>query len=515
MNVSQCIDCLRKGGRQEIGIPLVLPSFVDAIQPLMNWAMTGSPVEARQMWFCVGNATEIWNSLPKECRGRILPIPPSRIDAVLKRGPFDSLLLPKHGFSYSDPTMILSPFWRSRGSYVECSEFQSQEVALWFWKSNRKPLKLFGLDHHHAVLWDAKQILRPLGVTLDFVWLCDGRPQVNEALACQIPGFLTSLDIYKQDPSLKISAETKKFILEDNYDGVITSHSLVTCHRLKELGLPMIHINSTRFGNEWIQSPEKHKHLVTSIQELLQQNRLRVVHNNQGDQQYFHQYFPSLSPSHEVWIPSLCESFARLRLRAPSPTKVLLWDTRQLLLQEGKSPFMKEMFVALKQRWNDAIDSQAILMAQAKTYLAEGYLDAYTAVIHIPYNISTMSMFQQVRANIPIWVPTKRLLKQLWLDPKEPNEMSWTVFTPGSEANASTMDNVRQEDVIERWLSYADFYKPDVLPLVFQFDSIQELVEKVLTTEYQAAIDKAEKTQQTRRENSVFAWEQVLQGLNK
>jgi hypothetical protein len=69
--------------------------------------------------------------------------------------------------------------------------------------------------------------------------------------------------------------------------------------------------------------------------------------------------------------------------------------------------------------------------------------------------------------------------------------------------------------VIERWLSYADFYKPDVLPLVFQFDSIQELVEKVLTTEYQAAIDKAEKTQQTRRENSVFAWEQVLQGLNK
>jgi hypothetical protein len=77
------------------------------------------------------------------------------------------------------------------------------------------------------------------------------------------------------------------------------------------------------------------------------------------------------------------------------------------------------------------------------------------------------------------------------------------------------MDNVRQEDVIERWLSYADFYKLDVLPLVFQFDSIQELVEKVLTTEYQAAIDKAEETQQTRRENSVFAWEQVLQGLNE
>jgi len=515
MNVSQCIECLVKGGREELGIPLVLPSFVDAIQPLIHWSVSGSPVEGRQLWFCVGNAEEIWNSLPKEYRGRILPIGPSKLDAVLKRGPFDSLLLPNHGFSYSDPNLILSPFWRIRGAYVKCSDFQSDEVTLWFWKSNRKPLKLFGLDHHHAVLWDAKQILRPLGVRLNFVWLCDGRPQVNEALACQIPGFLSSIDIYKPNASAKLSDETRQFLAEDTYEGVITSHSLVTCHRLKELDLPMIHINSTRFGNEWIHSPEKHKVLVNSIQELLQQRRLRIVHNNHGDHQYFHQYFPSVLPSQEVVVPSLCESFTRLRVKAPSPTKVLLWDTRQLLLQEGKSPFMKDLFVKLKTKWGAAIESQAILMAQAQAYLPEGYLDSYTAVIHIPYNISTMSMFQQARANIPIWVPTKRLLKQLWSDSKEPNELSWTVFAEGSEVNASTMDNVKRSDVLDRWIDCADFYNPDVLPLVYQFDSIEELVEKVMTIDYQKAIDMAEAEQQSRRENIVFSWEQVLQGLNE
>lgn len=515
MNASQCIECLVKAEKQMLGIPIVLASFSDWIQQFASWALSGSPVEARQIWFCVGNAKELWNTLAKELRGRILPIQPVNLETVLQRGPFDALLLPKHGFSYSDPNLTLSSFWKQKGCYKVCEDFQSEEVVLWFWKSNRKPLKLFGLDHHHAVLWDAKQILRPLGVTLNFVWLCDGRPQVNEALACQIPGFLNSLDIYKPNASAKLSEETKEFLAEDQYDAVITSHSLVTCHRLKELDLPMIHINSTRFGNEWIQTKDKHNALVDSIQKLLQEKRLRIVHNNQGDEHYFHQYFPSVSPSQELWIPSLCESFVRLRIKAPTPTKILLWDTRQLLIQKDKSPFMKQLFLKLKERYRDAVDSQALLLAQAQSYLPEGYLDNYTAVVHIPYNISTMSMFQQVRANIPIWVPSKRLLKQLWIDPKEPNELSWCNFVPGSEASASTMDNVLREDVIDRWIEYADFYKPDVLPLVFHFDSIEELVEKVMTTDYQSAMEKAESKQQQHRENIIFAWEQVLQGLNE
>ena len=154
-------------------------------------------------------------------------------------------------------------------------------------------------------------------------------------------------------------------------------------------------------------------------------------------------------------------------------------------------------------------------MARAKSYLPEGYLDNYTAVVHIPYNVSTMSMFQHVRANIPIWVPSKRLLKELWMDPKEPNELSWTIFVPGSESKASYLDQARNPDVVQRWIDTADFYNPDVLPLVLQFDSVEELIEKALTTDYQDQMKKAEETQEQRRENIVFAWEQVLQGLKE
>jgi hypothetical protein len=77
------------------------------------------------------------------------------------------------------------------------------------------------------------------------------------------------------------------------------------------------------------------------------------------------------------------------------------------------------------------------------------------------------------------------------------------------------MDNVKRSDVLDRWIDSADFYNPDVLPLVYQFDSIEELVEKVMTIDYQKAIDMVEAEQQSRRENIVFSWEQVLQGLNE
>ena len=501
--------------RQELGIPIVLPCVGQHLNEILNWALKGPPVEGRQIWFLANNATELRDGFPSPLRSRILPLHPSLYPHLLKRGPYDALLLPKHGLEYADPNLSLSAFWKSKGSYDCCKEFVSEEMSLWCWKSNRKPLRLFGMDHHHAVLWDLKQILRPLGVTLDFVWLHDGRAPVNEAIPSQIPDFASSFDIYKAHPLKPLSTNTKQHIAQGNYDGILTSHSLVTSYRLKDVGLPMIHMNSTRFGNEWINDPSKHKILVDAIQDLLTKNKLRIVHNNQGDQDYFHQYFPSLSPCQEVWIPSLCESALRLRVKAPSPAKLFIWDTRMQLLQPTGSPFMKNLYKALKDAHGANIESQAILLQESKTYLAEGYLDAYSAVVHIPYNISTMSMFQQVRANIPIWVPSKRLLKELLTDPKEPTELSWTVFAPGAETNASTMDNIRDPKIVERWLESADFYNPEILPLVFEFDSIQELVEKAMTTDYQSAMDKAEEKQQVCRENIAFAWDQMVDCLNK
>jgi hypothetical protein len=509
MDVALLKQCLTQGNREVLGIPFVSAEIASCLSELLEWTTQGKPHEGRQVWFIIANPQDIREGLHAHLRCRILPLSPEQGMAHLKRQPCDSLLLPLHGFQYGDPNVSLPTFWTSRGKYERCEEFHVPGWGLWFWKSNHKPLKLFAMDHHHAVLWDAKQILRPLGIQVDFVWLHDGRPPVNEAIPSTVPSFQSSLDIYKKPFGAPLDPALKEWITKEGYQGVLTSHSLITAYRLQDFHLPQFHINSTRFGNEWINDPEKHRQFVQSIETLLQTNRLRVLHNNEGDKLYFLQYFPTVLPQHHLTIPSLCESAFRLRTKSVSPLKFLVWDTRQVLIKPNESPFMKRLFQACMERNPTLVDSQAILLAQ-KGHLPEGYLDAYTAVIHIPYNISTMSLFQQVRANIPVWIPSPSLLAQLWADPKEPNELSWTVWSSGSERHASSLDSVRDPKVIQEWIRHCDFYNPALSDCYLQFDSIEDLLEKVSTTNYQEHIDRNEAKQEERRNEIFAAWEAVF-----
>ena len=513
MDIALLKSCLNNAHREELGVPYMDESVSKNIFLIAQWALEGTPQQARQMWFCVGNANELRDSLPPQIRGRILPVHRDQLEAWMNRGPVDALLLPEHGFFYSDPNLTLQTFWKNRGEYTKNPEFIAPGWTLWFWTPYSKPLRLFGMDHHHAVLWDMKKILRPLGIRIDFTWLCDGRPSVNEAIPSVAPPFHSSLDIYKTPIDTPLDPEFKEHILKEKYDGVITSHSIITSYRLKDLNLPLFHVNSTRFGNEWSQDPAKHDTLVKEIQQLLHTNRLHVVHNNRGDQQYFAQFFPRVEPHQQIHIPSLCESIHRIRTRIVIPKKFLIWDTRQVLLQQNSSPFMKELFGKLKANFNEAVDSQAILLAEKRAYLPEGYLDKYTAVIHLPYNISTMSIFEQTRSNIPVWVPSQRLLKELWANKDEPNELSWTVFAPGSEKTASPLDNVREPEIAEKWASWADFYYPETMGCILTFDSVDDLVAKIMATDYDSLIGQSEDKQQTKREEIFALWEQVFKSL--
>jgi hypothetical protein len=60
-------------------------------------------------------------------------------------------------------------------------------------------------------------------------------------------------------------------------------------------------------------------------------------------------------------------------------------------------------------------------------------------------------------------------------------------------------------------LETADFYNPEILPLALPFDSIEDLLEKVMTTDYQTMMNKSEQEHEKRREDIIFAWERVLE----
>jgi hypothetical protein len=516
MNIEALKSCLTVNGREELGIPYVNESISHHIFSIASWALEGPPEAGRQVWFGVQNGDELRGALPAHVRCRILPLNPTQTSVHAQHyAPSDAFLLPKHGFQYGDPNLTLEKFWKSRGKYEIQENWKDEGWNLWYWKPSAGEIRVFGMDHHHAVLWDVKQILRPLGIRLDFYWLSDGRAPVNEAIPNAFHPFYSSLDIYKSDPKLDLEKNCIEKIQEKGYKAILTSHSLITAFRLRQTGLPIFHVNSTRFGNEWVIDVEKHSFLVQQLETMFRQGQLHVLHNNRGDQMYFRQFFRDLQPSQELYVPSFCYSPHRLRTQSVEPKRFLIWDTRQVLLHAEKSPFMKKLYFSLRNIFQEAIDSQALLLAESKSYLPEGYLDKYTAVIHLPYNVSTMSIFQQTSANIPVWVPSAKLLEELWIEKDEPNEISWTVFTEGSERNTSPLDNVREKSVIQKWIAQADFYREGTLSCILTFDSIEDLAAKILTTDYNTLIQESQEKQRKRRLEIVSSWEQMLKSLRK
>jgi hypothetical protein len=500
MNIEILKNTLIEYEIEELGIPY-LGNLYDKIFQIAVWATQSNPKRPRQLWFGYTDAQKLQAGLPDEARCRIIPMSPERVQLWLERGPFDALLLNV----VHNPNASLGIFWKMRGEYKAVS---FGEWNLWIWKPNRSPLKLFALDHHPSVIFYAKRVLRPLGIRVDFTWLADRRPPINDAIPSQEHPFMNSPTIYDIPYNMPLDAAFKSRILAQKYDGVLTSHSLVTAYRLKDLGLPHFHINSTRFGNGWITNTPKYEYLIAEINKLFNAKRLKVISNNLGDQAYFKSYFPNISTEQACYIPSLCESPYRIRAKSPDSPRFLIWDPRQVLIKEETSMFMKDLYLRLYTQYGQIIESQAILISQRGNYLPEGYLDLYTAIIHIPYNISTMSIFEQTGAAIPVWVPSPKLLKKLWSTPNEPNELSWTVFDE-DVPNKIDWENGRDPAIIDRWIQKADFYQGNMKSII-TFDSIEDIAGRILGVNYNQLIKEAHAVSQAIREDVTQEWESVF-----
>jgi hypothetical protein len=117
-------------------------------------------------------------------------------------------------------------------------------------------------------------------------------------------------------------------------------------------------------------------------------------------------------------------------------------------------------------------------------YLDDDMLEGYQAVIHVPYNISTMSCFEQAAANIPIWIPSKELLLECMGDVSGYNEMSWYSFgSKERRGEAAWPDRVWEPAVLAEFVDRSDFFS-GVFKNVLVFHSVKDLEERIGSEDY-------------------------------
>jgi hypothetical protein len=354
-----------------------------------------------------------------------------------------------------------------------------------------KKLKFFNIDLHIAVIGDIKNIFASLGHEVEsysisnHAWLIDN-PKSSVKLINQENWREISPEMVEQ-----FYQEYKNYLIQ--FDGFIVTHAASFALLYEKFNKPIIIVNSTRYQNEFIFDYKKWKWLNNYLKKGVANNKIYIISNNKGDQNYL-KYYTGLDS--EV-IPSLC-----LYTKAKYSGKKQGFIVKDRLNLSFKNIFKKPELIKIlagNYKWQELYDFQGI--------------------IHFPYQISTMSLFEQYSANIPLFFPTKNFLLSLHKEyPKRIlSELSFyqvkkKLFFPKGNNNP---DNIKNHEVLKYWVDNADFYDSKNMPYIQYFNSFKDLEYLLETVDLDLISQKMENYNKQRKEKVLQKWQSILKKIEE
>lgn len=244
-------------------------------------------------------------------------------------------------------------------------------------------MHFFNLDLHISVIEDIKDICTRLyGDKIQITnWSISGHNWVFNKPTKDVKHITAEswLDI---DESL-IKAFQDEYDEElKTYDGFIVTHTPVFALLFEKYKKPILIVNTCRYDQPFcmdgrLGDPMKHT-LDTSLKRMTQSRQALIVSNNRYDQWYLKNRIEIDS----TYIPSLCLY-----------TKATYAPTKQTFVLYGNSP---------------TPPSHPLLVPRPKDGYTWEELYSYKGIVHLPYEMSTMSLFEQISACVPVWFPTPR-----------------------------------------------------------------------------------------------------------
>ena len=445
-----------------------------------QWVKQSHPTNPRTLWFVGSVAEQLRIPLLKS---RFVPMSPEKLLAWAQMGPFPALLLRRE----TGPLESRPIAWVREGAYSAYGKMikQSQEFGPWdlyVWTPTRPWRRALLICHHCGVLPDIRRQLLVQGIRGEFVWLSDGKGQTGDAWASTLGPFENSALLLRGDYRNSVSDELAAEI-HTRYSMIFTSHSIRYALHFIKCGRPLIHVNSTRFANEWTCHPVGLAEIIRDCEAVMELGQLQVIHNNLADKWYFEQFFRGIREF--PCIPSLCEQALRFRIKQPkvgAKKPFVIWDTRFHAVDGGGSALFRALIESPAIRAVCDITSE--LAEENGGPLDDDMLEDYQAVIHVPYNISTMSCFEQAAANIPVWIPSRELLLECMGDVSGYSEMSWYCFgSKERRGEAPRPDRVWDPAVLAEFVDRSD-YVGEVFKNLLVFESVKDLEERICSVDY-------------------------------
>ena len=295
-------------------------------------------------------------------------------------------------------------------------------------------MKFFNIDCHIAVIADIKNILEHLGHTVDH-WSISGHRHIFNYPSCPSP-VITDGNWSKIDEQMCNNFyETHKDEL-DIYDAFIVAYPTAFLKLYERFNKPIIVVIPIRYDFPLHKDVER----LAWLEDSLKNNKnLILIANNEFDVHYCKHFFGG----DVELIPSLCD----------------YTNEKHIMSNNNSVVFSKNL-----------VENCGLIHQSKLGEYTYKDLYSYKSIVHFPYHNSTMSLFEQTTAGVPIVMPSLKfalqLINQNWPNGGTPLFSELTFGGVDQRRNRSNFLN-------EQWLKTCDFYNGTYI--VNYFNSFEEL----------------------------------------
>ena len=300
-------------------------------------------------------------------------------------------------------------------------------------------MKVFCMDLHISVIEDFKSLGLDVEVT---DWCMSGHAYVMKRPKDK-PKHINA-DTWKQLTSQQIEAFQKEYdTFLSTFDCFVVAYASAFAMIFEKYRKPIIMINACRYDLPfcWTRDMDGLARYKECLRRLNTDGLLFAVSNNLGDQWYT-QCFSGIQTRH---IPSLC-LYTGIRYTPKRPT---------FLCYHGNVP-----------------NHPLVTPKKDIGVFDWSLLGQFKGIIHFPYEISTMSMFEHFSGGLPMFFPSKDYLKA------NPNLQTLAAYWSPLPSDMKEVENLAD------WIDRADFYNAFKSPNVRYFDSIPHLFSLLETFQY-------------------------------
>eukprot|EP00658_Telonema_sp_P-2_P038674 TRINITY_DN276_c0_g1_i8.p1 TRINITY_DN276_c0_g1~~TRINITY_DN276_c0_g1_i8.p1 ORF type:complete len:1262 (-),score=285.14 TRINITY_DN276_c0_g1_i8:299-4084(-) len=331
------------------------------------------------------------------------------------------------------------------------------------------------------------------------------------------PNFLRQefFEAYKNDPEF------------ERVDAFICSHPAANCELYMPFNRSLIVYPTTRleFGRDddvvdWrapymtIRNKARWSEWISNLQKIAADPMNVVAANSHFEVRYI-KYHTGIDAE---YLPSWCGDKAENSLVAPSRRQLLLGPYRDNLdyprfseVEAWKHPIMQSLVNSTK-NWKDqyGMAPEFARMRQLYPHYELSDLQAHPCIVLIPYQVSVISFFEYYRLNIPMFVPSKKLLISWHLE----HDQLWerTYGHPDRLVTSPDMPDPTSDEKadLEYWIALADYYHFDH---VIQFDSWDDLLVKYHATDLAQVQQAMHLANRIQRAQLVQSWKRVMQKI--